>query len=312
MLWDFLAQTQMSKGSLDAASLVGAALRVNLSQSTWLGGYRTGAGAASGWSWVDSTNASNLNCDSSSCEVWGVGEPSNVGGEEDRLVGGLDFGDISAAATSVLSFTCELEACPPGQYLGPSFSSGCTPCPVTTFSEGGAVDVCTACPAGVYGSVTGLANSSCSGNCTAGYICPMGSINATGFVCSVGKYSAGGVGSCSNCSAGRFGNSSGLPSAGCSGLCPAGRFGSTSGMSAPLCEGACTAGYACPAGSVNATSAVCAAGLYSFVGAGVCTACQAGLYGSVVGWTSASCRPPVGIGWFCPMPIGRYLCVGFM
>jgi hypothetical protein len=23
-------------------------------------------------------------------------------------------------------------------------------------------------------------------------------------------------------------------------------------------------------------------------------------------------RPPVGIGWFCPMPIGRYLCVGFM
>ena len=23
-------------------------------------------------------------------------------------------------------------------------------------------------------------------------------------------------------------------------------------------------------------------------------------------------RPPVGIGWFCPMPIGRYVCVGFM
>jgi hypothetical protein len=51
--------------------------------------------------------------------------------------------------------------------------------------------------------------------------------------------------------------------------CPSGRYGSSSSTNAS-CSGPCAAGFACPAGSTNATAVVCASGKYSFVGASVC------------------------------------------
>ena len=42
------------------------------------------------------------------------------------------------------------------------------------------------CPAGAYGSTVGLATSACSGNCTAGYYCPAGSVRRKQEVCGIG------------------------------------------------------------------------------------------------------------------------------
>jgi hypothetical protein len=59
------------------------------------------------------------------------------------------------------------------------------------------------------------------GPCTAGYACPAGSTTSTpaAFICTAGTFSDPGASSCTNCSAGRYGSSSGLSSASCSGLC---------------------------------------------------------------------------------------------
>ena len=53
------------------------------------------------------------------------------------------------------------------------------------YSAGGSVGVgvLLPCPGGTYGSQTGLANARCTGNCTAGYYCPAGSVTATQNIC---------------------------------------------------------------------------------------------------------------------------------
>jgi len=161
-----------------------------------------------------------------------------------------------------MPYTCEIEVCAPGQYLGPSFTTGCLQCPAGRYSVGGAVGGCTQCPSGTFGSGPGLSTPACSGSCSApaGSACGAGSTSATGTLCPVGQYSLAGAGVCINCSAGTYGSSTGLLTAACSGLCAAGRFGSVSGLSSLSCEGACMAGYACPAGSTNATAVVCPPG----------------------------------------------------
>ena len=51
------------------------------------------------------------------------------------------------------------------------------------------------CPAGKYGSETGLTTATCSGECSAGYYCPAGSINNRANECgSVDKYCPAGSG----------------------------------------------------------------------------------------------------------------------
>lgn len=83
---------------------------------------------------------------------------------------------------------------------------------------------CYVCIAGTYGSGFGANSSSCDGNCTAGYACAAGSTNATAALCPAGKYSLSGAGSCTNCSAGSYGDATGLNTTACSGACPAGRY----------------------------------------------------------------------------------------
>ena len=57
------------------------------------------------------------------------------------------------------------------------------PCPVGYYCvNGGAVP----CPAGVYGNVTGLSTSQCSGPCAPGYRCPANSSSATQLRCADG------------------------------------------------------------------------------------------------------------------------------
>lgn len=68
--------------------------------------------------------------------------------------------------------------CPSGSYTTgePNRKTAKETCPKGHYCKDG---VMIECPAGRYGSTTGLSTSACSGICTAGYHCPKGSISAT-------------------------------------------------------------------------------------------------------------------------------------
>jgi hypothetical protein len=125
------------------------------------------------------------------------------------------------------------------------------------------------CNAGRYGSVAGQTTSACEADCLAGYACVAGSTSPTAAGCPVGSYSLAGAGTCT--------------------LCPGGQYGATAFMPSASCTGACTTGFACPAGSTNATATLCPVGRYSLAAASVCINCAAGLYGGVTGMPNASC-----------------------
>jgi hypothetical protein len=301
---------QMTRPPADTSSLMGRVYLANTSQHSWIGGYRTGSVATSGWLWVDGTSVTNLNCGSTGCGPWAVGEPSGGSGVIENCVHiwaapGLGLNDWPKLPNSTLAaYACEIEVCGPGRFLGPNFTTGCLQCPAGVYSVGGAVGGCTQCPPGTFGSSPGLSTSACSGNCSApaGSGCLAGSTSATGTLCPVGQYSLAGAGVCTNCSAGTYGNSTGLTTAGCSGQCAAGRFGSVSGQSTSSCEGACTAGYACQLGSTNATAAVCLPGQYSLSGWSMCNQCPVGLYGDTPALPSSTCTAPCPPGRFGSIP----------
>ena len=149
--------------------------------------------------------------------------------------------------------------CAPGRFSGTVSAPSCDNCTAGLYSLGNASS-CLLCPSGTYGSVA-QTSSQCSGNCSAGYFCPAGSVSQTQAECPPGQYSLPGAGACSLCVSGRFGNASRLGTALCSGLCPAGRFGDTPGLVNWTCSGQCTPGRYCPEGSVDMLK--CAAGKWS-------------------------------------------------
>ena len=128
------------------------------------------------------------------------------------------------------------------------------------------------CPLGVYGNLTALQVSTCSGHCPPGNYCPPGSVVPTkcpkGFYCPDGKVFL-------PCPAGTFGAATGLSSVTCSGYCekghycldastsatsrqcPRGRFGSIFGLTNANCSGLCSPGFYCPVGSVSAEQVPC-------------------------------------------------------
>jgi hypothetical protein len=180
-----------------------------------------------------------------------------------------------AGSTSAIAYQCV-----PGQY-----------------SLGDAA-ACTLCPAGKFGSASGLSVATCSGDCFAGYACAIGSTSGTQALCAPGTFSAAGAGSCSPCSPGFYGNLGGQTAGTCVAACPAGTFG-TGGSSTPACSGNCTAGYACPAGSTSATQSNCTAGSYSLAGASTCTPCPGGTFGATATLSSAACSGNCTGGYAC-------------
>ena len=122
-------------------------------------------------------------------------------------------------STTASQYTCPAGyACPPGTSNGTAF-----PCGPGKYSEAGAA-VCTNCSAGLYGSVSTLQSPACSGVCSAGYFCPIGSTSATATLCPEGSYCLSGTSGPVPCSGGVFGASAGLGTSQCSGPCPAGFF----------------------------------------------------------------------------------------
>jgi hypothetical protein len=150
-------------------------------------------------------------------------------------------------STGAVSPSCDGACTVPGRYCpaGSSDASG-APCPAGSFSTTGA-GACTPCPAGQYGSTTALSTAACSGQCSAGYACPAGSLTPAplGSACQLGKYSLSGAAVCTNCSIGLYGSSTGLTTASCSGPCAAGTYGATTGLTSSGCTGPCSPGKDC-------------------------------------------------------------------
>ena len=111
---------QMSRPQVGVGSLLGDAYQASAMANVWIGGYRAGSIGTAGWSWVDGTDASNLNCGSIGCGPWTSGGPDNAGGIEDRAqIWSPGLND--RRDSDPLPFACEIEVCGPGQYLGRSF-----------------------------------------------------------------------------------------------------------------------------------------------------------------------------------------------
>jgi hypothetical protein len=254
--------------------------------------------------------AGSTNATVSTCPA---GQFSNSGASTCSMCAAGRFGATNVMNTSACSGVCTagyacpagstnatVSVCPAGQY-SMSGAGSCTMCAAGRF---GALPLmadasCTAaCPAGTFGSTSGLSTPACSGNCTAGYACPAGSI--TPAVCLPGQYSAAGTGACSDCAAGRYGNTTGLTTEACTAACAAGFFGGAAGLTTSSCSGSCRAGYACAAGSTNSTASICPAGTFSLTGSSACTGCAAGRFGATSGVSVAACSGNCTAGFACP------------
>ncbi|EQC39707.1 hypothetical protein SDRG_03135 [Saprolegnia diclina VS20] len=164
------------------------------------------------------------------------------------------------------------------------------PCEVGTFCENGCKKPC---PAGTYGMAHGLSSAACTGNCPAGYFCPLGSAtyldtacvdpsvycpgsNATptpvtqGFLTTLGFDGRLRVGQ-TVCPLGTY------CVRGVRHLCPWGSYGATTGLSTMACSGACAPGSTCPAGATSAQQALCPAGTYAINGK-QCVPCRPGFW----------------------------------
>jgi hypothetical protein len=127
------------------------------------------------------------------------------------------FGNVTALASPACAGTCMGGA---GRFCaeGETTAQGSV-CPIGRYSVApGGSGSCSECPAGTWGSVTGLTSASCSGMCPLGYFSPLGASACT--ACPLGKFSD--VTGASNCS-----------------LCPAGTYGAVTGLSSSTCTGVC-------------------------------------------------------------------------
>ena len=193
-------------------------------------------------------------------------------------------GDEGASACNVCAdgYTCPEgsfvrlipESCDPGTYRNATLEL-CLNCTAGSMCAGGASEprpcargsYCVAnvhqptdCPAGRYGSVPGLSNASCSGECAQGYYCKANSVSAKAAACTAGTY----------------GNATGLVvQANCT-TCPVGHDCREGAAAPSLCN---------PGAFANTT------------GLGECVPCAAGTFSSTPGATACDlCEP----GGFCP------------
>ena len=86
--------------------------------------------------------------------------------------------------------------CAAGYYCdGNSLSATANACPIGQYSLTGS-GTCSYCAAGSFGNTTALPAPTCSGNCTAMYYCPAGSVTSTAVPCPAGQYSLSGWSTC--------------------------------------------------------------------------------------------------------------------
>ncbi|OQR97987.1 hypothetical protein THRCLA_06800 [Thraustotheca clavata] len=182
--------------------------------------------------------------------------------------------------------------CPKGSYFNSTVAS------------------CVLCPAGTFGSMPGLTTCHCSGLCTAGFFCPMGSTISTQQMCggpnyfcpkgtssrivvSVGYYTVSssdpgtglddsveyGIAARANaqfiCDPGYYCNR------GIRYACPAGTYGNNTGLTTATCTSICPPGFYCPLASI------------------LPLACPPGVYGATTGLATPKCSGLCPIANYC-------------
>lgn len=208
--------------------------------------------------------------------------------------------------------------CPRGYYC-PETTIVPVACPRGSYSNSlnlKSSNECTKCDPGKY--CDGLAMTTYTGDCIAGYYCKGGAYvdappdDDTGGLCPSGSYCTAGVASPISCNPGTFNNYPGGMSTSDCVSCPPGYYCLGDGLPTPT--GQCTAGYYCtsgssdpkqneavagyytPAGSVDKIP--CARGTYNpSAGQASCTECPAGSYCKDEAMTTATTCVA---GYYCP------------
>ena len=185
-------------------------------------------------------------------------------------------------------------------------------CPIGTFNPYTNVSSsleCLKCTAGYYCDSIGL--ESASGQCDAGYFCPLGvSTNAPpDNICPPGFYCPVGSGYPLECPSGTFSNSYGLESYSECELCPSGLYCEGTGRQSP--SGVCAAGYFCTRGSdsarpINGTLEYgpCPIGHFCPPASTIPIPCSEGTYNPLM--KQEICLPCL-MGFYCPTGTSDYL-----
>jgi hypothetical protein len=257
-----------------------------------------------------------------------------------HICGSCDTGPAFTCAVDAFDSTCTSTYCnvngvcdePAMCSLGEYFS-------FSYVENGQRATRCLQCPAGRFGNSTSLRTSACSGLCTQGYYCPLGSSTPTQMECggvhvicpegspapvlvSMGMYSVAlpeltaDFDSTVNFAT-RYLEAPCLPGYYCSNgsayPCPVGTYGNRTGLATASCSDSCRSGQYCDIGSVVPT--ICDKGFYCPDGRGH-SPCPAGTFGIskgqkwvcnifplvitlFVGLKDASCSGPCRPGFYC-------------
>jgi len=115
-----------------------------------------------------------------------------------QCVCGLSPNAVPAGKYLVSTATeCEYVTCPSGHYCpGSNNDPNPNPIPDVNYPNNGVIF----CPCGTYGAATGLQTYACSGKCSAGYNCPVGSTTSTQVQCTGNQLCKAGVCEIETCS----------------------------------------------------------------------------------------------------------------
>jgi len=160
--------------------------------------------------------------------------------------------------------------CSAGYYC-PGGTGAPVTCPTGSYCPEVLLANATLCPAGSYGSTTGLQSATCTGRCDAGYLCPPGSSSSTAIACPEGYYCPAGTGTATICPTGAYcPRLSPSPT-----LCPEGTYNEVAGKTQIGDCLPCPPGKECGVGTSN--PAPCPLGSYC-PGGGETNACVPGYY----------------------------------
>jgi len=192
----------------------------------------------------------------------------------------LARGLLTAALGGSGSSANSPQACEAGYYCAGGNSSQ-TPCPQGYYCPTPSLTAAIACPSGRYGDLVGQTASTCSGQCTAGYFCPLGSISPTQGGCPEGYYCPAGTPNPVICPRGHF-----CPFQSVAPLkCPIGTYNSLTGKPSMTDCMPCTPGGYCDVTGLPEPKP-CPLGNYCPTGIGMPTPCPAGTYCDATGMLS--------------------------
>lgn len=209
------------------------------------------------------------------------------------------------------------QPCPQGYYCPAGTSFNWVPCPAGRYGAASGLseaDECLPCPQGKFCATSGLSEP--TGNCSAGYYCPLSSLDSVGqtiyrvsHICPPGSYCPSGSGYPASCPKGTYNPVPGLMTLFDCVSCLGGKYCLTANLTSP--SGDCDEGYYCKSGSDTPRpveeysdtfsgrtvgGAPCEKGAYCPLGSTVSQGCPAGTYNDQRGQERCTTCPS---GYFC-------------